>query len=76
MMPPGGVALRFNASRISGGGVREGSSELGRTAMKVAHVMTRGVISIVPTDSMNKAARLMRSGDVVRCLLADGLQGR
>jgi CBS domain-containing protein len=56
--------------------VREGSSELGRTAMKVADVMTRGVISIAPTDSMNKAARLMRSGDVVRCLLADGLQGR
>jgi CBS domain-containing protein len=44
--------------------------------MKVADVMTRGVISIAPTDSMNKAARLMRSGDVVRCLLADGLQGR
>jgi CBS domain-containing protein len=56
--------------------VREGSSEFGRTAMKVADVMTRGVISIAPTDSMNKAARLMRSGDVVRCLLADGLQGR
>jgi hypothetical protein len=25
--------------------------------MKVANVMTRGVISIAPTDSMNKAAR-------------------
>ena len=27
--------------------------------MKVADVMTRGVISIAPTDSMSKAARLM-----------------
>jgi CBS domain-containing protein len=58
MMSPGSAALRFNASCISDG-VREGSSEFGRTAMKVADVMTRGVISIAPTDSMSKAAHLM-----------------
>jgi CBS domain-containing protein len=37
---------------------------LGRTAMKVAEVMTRGVISIAPTDSVIKAAQLMLQYDL------------
>jgi CBS-domain-containing membrane protein len=32
--------------------------------MKVAEVMTRGVISIAPTDSMKKAAQLMLQYDM------------
>src|SRR6266702_3357963 len=37
---------------------------LGRTAMNVADVMTRGVISIAPDDLMRKAAQLMLQYDV------------
>src|SRR6266704_1812224 len=37
---------------------------LGRLAMKVTDVMTRGVISIAPDDLMRKAAQLMLQYDV------------
>jgi CBS domain-containing protein len=45
-------------------GWRKFGRTLGRTAMKVAEVMTRGVISIAPTDSMRKAAQLMLQYDM------------
>src|SRR5215472_3581094 len=35
-----------------------------RTPMNVAEVMTRGVISIAPTDPMTKAAHLMLQYDI------------
>jgi CBS domain-containing protein len=56
------VLIRINAD--SAGWAEVPARLLGRTTMKVAEVMTRGVISIAPTDSVIKAAQLMLQYDL------------